>query len=107
MTHSLQRELDHAARWVRIYRDQGDTMRADQWQSRLDAMAVDGGGPDQSSWVQDQARLAQIAENPAKAYDKGGFLRTGLARIYNRTGSNERVIRRVPPPDEGDGLVPA
>jgi hypothetical protein len=101
-TETVQRELEHAARWVSHFKGK-DTQAADKWQARWDkiyddatsvvALASDGEvvTGDQSDWVKAQA------------------LPIGPSIAVNRTGSGERVIRRIgdDPDDDGRELCPA
>jgi hypothetical protein len=91
-TETVQRELEHAARWVSLYR-KTDPAKAAEWQARWDklyddsvrvvAIASDGESitADQTPWVQAQA--------------------------VNLTGRAERIIHRVRGQrDEDDGEDP-
>jgi hypothetical protein len=99
------RELEHAARWVSLYR-KTDPSKAAEWQARWDklyddsmrvvAIASDGEPitADQTPWVQAQVHPAQM-------------LPPTPSTIVNRTGRAERVIRRVMGQrDEDDGDDP-
>lgn len=122
MTFPIQRELDHIARWISIYRAQKNRPKAEEWQRRWDelydqqqrviAIAADGEPirGDQSPWVADQANMVvHNTDMTDSRLDDGTVIRPGRSWAVNRTGRTERVIRRVMgqrPDDDGDDPKP-